>query len=161
MPSWLVPLRNSFALIMKCLHSLHTCNCIMVWLLYLQQQIAKRMHTLSRGLAVSSGHAVPPAAYSKHSSIIPSTKPLSSGANPASSTGLQYQMDGSYPVATSVTSSQLYNKSNSRHGLATFSSRAEQQSIFKPPIGVAPNNQKYVDHCSIATALIRAHVDPL
>ena len=46
-------------------------------------------------------------------------------------------MDNSYPV-------QNYNKSHSRHGMATFSSRAEQQFIFKPPPGVSTNTQKYV-----------------
>jgi len=81
-------------------------------------------------------HAALPLQYNKPSTITPSTKPLS---NPAL---LQYSStDNSYPFATAP-NLPYSNKSNSRHGMATFSSRAEQQSIFKFPPGVSANNQK-------------------
>lgn len=79
-------------------------------------------------------------------------------AKPTKSTSVlqqQYPMDNSYPVTTTASAVPTHynNRSHSRHGMATFSSRAEQQSIFKPPPGVANNVLKYVTTCYLLHSL--------
>ncbi|XP_067943194.1 axin-1-like isoform X2 [Watersipora subatra] len=94
----------------------------------------KKAQSLPRQ-TISSGHAPPSLAYNKPASV--PTKPLNTlpGFAP-------YSMDNSYPV----TSATAYNKSNSRHGMATFSSKAEQQSIFTQ--GTSTHVQKVAEWIS-------------